>query len=79
MKALVHDGPGERAWKEAPDPAILEPTDAIVRIDSSTIRGTDLHILGPRCGKPVANLWAVADRVCGEPRPLLGKRVLPSE
>jgi alcohol dehydrogenase len=28
-----------------PDPAILEPTDAIVRIDTSTICGSDLHIL----------------------------------
>ena len=28
-----------------PDPAIQEPTDVIVRIDSSTICGTDLHIL----------------------------------
>jgi alcohol dehydrogenase len=28
-----------------PDPIILDPTDAIVRIDSSTICGTDLHIL----------------------------------
>jgi len=45
MKALVFHGPGERAWELVPDPAILEPTDAIVRIDSSTICGTDLHIL----------------------------------
>ena len=28
-----------------PIPSILEPTDAIVRIDTSTICGTDLHIL----------------------------------
>jgi alcohol dehydrogenase len=28
-----------------PDPSIIDPTDAIVRIDSSTICGTDLHIL----------------------------------
>ena len=28
-----------------PDPVIQEPTDVIVRIDSSTICGTDLHIL----------------------------------
>ena len=28
-----------------PDPSIIEPTDAIVRIDTSTICGTDLHIL----------------------------------
>jgi alcohol dehydrogenase len=45
MKALVFHGPGEKAWEEVPDPALQEPTDAIVRIDSSTICGTDLHIL----------------------------------
>ena len=45
MKALVYHGPGQRTWESAPDPSILEPTDAIVRIDSSTICGTDLHIL----------------------------------
>jgi alcohol dehydrogenase len=45
MKALVYHGPGERAWESVPDPVIIDPTDAIVRIDSSTICGTDLHIL----------------------------------
>jgi alcohol dehydrogenase len=45
MKALVYNGPGERAWTDVPDPHVLAPTDAIVRIDSSTICGTDLHIL----------------------------------
>jgi alcohol dehydrogenase len=45
MKALVYHGPGERGWDTIGDPTILEPTDAIVRIDSSTICGTDLHIL----------------------------------
>jgi alcohol dehydrogenase len=45
MKALVYHGPGEKAWELVPDPAIVEPTDAIVRIDSATICGTDLHIL----------------------------------
>ena len=45
MKALVFHGPGQRSWDRVPDPAIVEPTDAIVRIDSSTICGTDLHIL----------------------------------
>ncbi len=45
MKALVYHGPGIRSWDEVPDPAIQDPTDAIVRIDSSTICGTDLHIL----------------------------------
>ena len=45
MKALVYHGPGLRAWEDVPEPEIQEPTDAIVRIDSSTICGTDLHIL----------------------------------
>jgi alcohol dehydrogenase len=45
MKALVFHGPGQRRWEAVPDPVIKEPTDAIVRIDSTTICGTDLHIL----------------------------------
>jgi alcohol dehydrogenase len=45
MKALVYHGPGKRAWEERPRPAILVATDAIVRITTSTICGTDLHIL----------------------------------
>jgi len=45
MQALVYHGPGQRAWEEVPDPALEQPTDAIVRIDASTICGTDLHIL----------------------------------
>ena len=45
MKALVYHGPGQRAWEETPRPAIQKTTDAIVRITTSTICGTDLHIL----------------------------------
>ena len=45
MKALVYHGPGERGWDTVDDPTILDPTDAVVRIDTSTICGTDLHIL----------------------------------
>jgi len=45
MKALVYHGPHLREWETVPDPVLQEPTDAIVRIDSSTICGTDLHIL----------------------------------
>jgi alcohol dehydrogenase len=45
MKALVYHGPGQKAWETVPDPLIVESTDAIVQIDSTTICGTDLHIL----------------------------------
>jgi alcohol dehydrogenase len=45
MKALVFHGPGQRSWDTVADPEIVDTTDAIVRIDSATICGTDLHIL----------------------------------
>jgi alcohol dehydrogenase len=45
MKALVYHGPGAKAWEDVPDPAIQRPTDVIVRLDTTTICGTDLHIL----------------------------------
>ncbi len=45
MKALVYHGPGRRAWEEKPRPGIARSTDAVVRITTSTICGTDLHIL----------------------------------
>ncbi len=45
MKALVYHGPGQRGWDDVPDPTIVDPTDIVVRIDASTICGTDLHIL----------------------------------
>jgi alcohol dehydrogenase len=45
MKALVYRGPGKRSWEEKPKPSVQKPTDAIVRIDKTTICGTDLHIL----------------------------------
>jgi alcohol dehydrogenase len=45
MRALVYHGPGEPGWDSVPDPAIIDPTDIIVSIDTSTICGTDLHIL----------------------------------
>jgi alcohol dehydrogenase len=45
MKALVYGGPGKKSWTDVPDPLIIHPTDAIVRVDTTTICGTDLHIL----------------------------------
>ncbi len=45
MKALVYQGPGQRGWDTVEDPTIVDPTDIVVRIDTSTICGSDLHIL----------------------------------
>ena len=44
MKALVYHGPGKCSWEDKPRPAIQGSADAIVRITTSTICGTDLHI-----------------------------------
>jgi len=45
MKALVYHGPGKRAWEDKPRPVVQDATDAVVRITTTTICGTDLHIL----------------------------------
>ncbi len=45
MKALVYRGPGQKVWTEVPDPVISRPTDVVVKIETTTICGTDLHIL----------------------------------
>ncbi|MDX6215954.1 MAG: alcohol dehydrogenase [Frankiales bacterium] len=45
MKALVYHGPGAKAWEDFPMPTLLADTDAIVQVDTTTICGTDLHIL----------------------------------
>jgi alcohol dehydrogenase len=45
MKALVYHGPGNKSWEDVPDAAVQEPTDVVVKIDTTTICGTDLHIL----------------------------------
>jgi alcohol dehydrogenase len=45
MRALVYHGPGQKAWEEVPEPEITDDGDVIVRVDATTICGTDLHIL----------------------------------
>jgi Alcohol dehydrogenase GroES-like domain len=45
MKALVYHGVGKYGWETKPRPTIQAVGDAIVRMTTSTICGTDLHIL----------------------------------
>jgi threonine dehydrogenase-like Zn-dependent dehydrogenase len=50
VKAVVWQGKRDVAVEEVPDPRIQEPTDAIVRITSTGLCGSDLHLyelLGP--------------------------------
>jgi threonine dehydrogenase-like Zn-dependent dehydrogenase len=50
VKALTWQGRRDVRIEEVPDPAIEEPTDAIIRVTSSGICGSDLHLyelMGP--------------------------------
>ena len=44
MKALTYQGAKKVAVKDVPDPTIVEPTDAIIRLTTSNICGSDLHM-----------------------------------
>lgn len=45
MQAVVFHGIGDIRLEEVPDPQLIEPTDAIVRVTTSAICGTDLHFV----------------------------------
>lgn len=45
MKAVVFHGIGDIRLEDVPEPELQEPTDAIVRITTSAICGTDLHFV----------------------------------
>jgi threonine dehydrogenase-like Zn-dependent dehydrogenase len=44
MKAVTFHGRRDVRVDEVPDPSIQQPTDAIVRITSTAICGSDLHL-----------------------------------
>lgn len=44
MKAVVYNGPHDVSVKEVPDAKIERPTDVLVRITSTNICGSDLHM-----------------------------------
>jgi threonine dehydrogenase-like Zn-dependent dehydrogenase len=53
MRALTWHGKRDVRYEEVPDPILQEPTDAIIRVTSSGICGSDLHlyeVLGPFMG-----------------------------
>jgi threonine dehydrogenase-like Zn-dependent dehydrogenase len=54
MKAVTWHGKRDVRVDEVPDPAIQEPTDALVRVTSSGVCGSDLHlyeVMGPFMGE----------------------------
>ncbi|NNG18071.1 glutathione-dependent formaldehyde dehydrogenase [Naumannella sp. ID2617S] len=47
MKAVTWQGKNKVEVREVPDPQLQEPTDAVVRVTSTAICGSDLHLYGP--------------------------------
>ena len=45
MRAVVYHGPGDVRLEEVPEPVLLEDEDAIVQVTTTSICGSDLHIL----------------------------------
>ena len=44
MKAVTWHGPRDVRVDEVPDPTIQDPTDAIIRVTTTNICGSDLHL-----------------------------------
>jgi threonine dehydrogenase-like Zn-dependent dehydrogenase len=73
MKAVTWQAKRKISVEEVPDPVIQEPTDAIIKITSTCICGSDLHlyeVMGPFMGKgnilghePMGIVQEVGDKV----------------
>jgi glutathione-independent formaldehyde dehydrogenase len=50
MRALVYEGTGRVSVEEVEDARVEEPTDALMRITSSALCGSDLHMYEGRAG-----------------------------
>src|SRR4051794_32735012 len=45
MRAVIYNGVGDIGVEDVPEPRIAAPTDALVRITTTAICGTDLHLV----------------------------------
>ncbi len=81
MKALVYKGARDVAVEEVPDPRIERPTDAIIKLTTTNICGSDLHMYEGRApveeGKVLGheNMGVVVEVGAGVDRVREGDRV----
>ncbi len=62
MKAVTWQGPRNMTVEEVPDPTIIDATDAIIRVTSTGLCGSDLHLY-----EPLAPFMTPGDIVGHEP------------
>lgn len=62
MKAVTWQGPRDIQVEDVPDPTILDPTDAIIRVTTTGLCGSDLHLY-----EPLAPFMTPGDIVGHEP------------
>ena len=65
MKAVTYQGPFKVAVNDVPDPAIQEPTDVILKVSSTAICGSDLHLYNGRIPIPLTG-WVLGHEYMGE-------------
>ena len=59
MKAVIYNGPRDVQVREVPDPRIEKPTDVLVRITSTNICGSDLHMYEGRTDMESGRIMAM--------------------
>lgn len=62
MKAVTWQGPKDMRVEDVPDPEIVDPTDAIIRVTTTGLCGSDLHLY-----EPLAPFMTPGDIVGHEP------------
>ncbi|MEJ7773218.1 MAG: alcohol dehydrogenase catalytic domain-containing protein [Nocardioidaceae bacterium] len=81
MKAVVYKGTRSVAVEEVPDAKVEQPTDAVIRITTTNICGSDLHMYEGRAGVEVGkvlgheNMGIVEEVAPGVDRVKVGDRV----
>lgn len=82
MKAVIYQGPKDVAVKDVPDATVERPTDILVRITTTNICGSDLHMYEGRTSMETGrslgheNLGEVVEIGSGVDRVKVGDRVV---
>lgn len=72
MKAVQYDGPFKVTVQDVPMPKIIHPDDALLKVTTSAICGSDLHMYE---GRTAAERGIVFGHVCSPPLDILNPSI----